>query len=111
VRHRRRHPRRLEPRQELDTLDLKEAKASLAKFGVKSAADVSYWAHRVSSPRWREALRRLGPTRLTLKRHGWFRIAVAQNGPSSPISPVAFPCCNQRKHKPTLGVVSASGKA
>jgi hypothetical protein len=27
----------------LDTLDLKEAKASLAKFGVKSAADVSYW--------------------------------------------------------------------
>src|ERR1700732_3618200 len=25
--------------------------------------------------------------------------------------PVAFPCCNQRKYRPTLGMVLASGKA
>src|SRR5260370_30242022 len=40
---------------------------------------------------------------MTHLRHAQPRIAASQNRPASPISPVAFSCCNQRK--PTLGVV------
>jgi putative tryptophan/tyrosine transport system substrate-binding protein len=37
-------------------------------------------------------------------------LLLRKNRPSSPISPVAFPCCNQRNYKPTLVWLRAWGE-
>ena len=42
----------------------------------------------------REHRERLDLTKMTLNRHGWFRIAAAQNRPPSPILAGRISCCN-----------------
>jgi hypothetical protein len=32
-------------------------------------------------------------------------LLLRKMGHRAPISPVAFPCCNQRKYKPTVGTI------